>query len=111
MSGVTVSVCGAVPDAGATDIHVASSDAVNDSVPPPALETSMVLPAGFAPPCVALNDRLAGVVASAGPGAAGGTLNGTGTTFGEPAAPAAGVGPLGRGVPPGGTAPLRRAGG
>src|SRR3954447_22951881 len=88
MSGVTVSVCGAVPDAGATDIQGASSDAVNDRVPPPALETSIVLAAGVAPPCVALKDRLAGVVASAGPGAPGVTLNVTGTTFGEPAAPA-----------------------
>src|SRR3954471_20381067 len=89
MLGVTVRVWGAVPEPGLTDIHEASSDAVNDSVPLPAFDTAIVFAAGSAPPAVALNDRLAGVVASAGPVGAGPTVNVTGTTFGEPVAPAA----------------------
>src|SRR3954451_13597910 len=89
MLGVTVRVWGAVPEPGLTDIHDASSDAVNDSVPLPAFDTLIVFAAGSAAPAVALNDRLEGVVASAGPAGAGPTVNVTGTTLGEPVAPAA----------------------
>ena len=81
----TVSVCGAVPDAGVTDSHGASSDAVKESVPPPVFVTLSVLVAGLAPPAVAENDRLAGDTEIAGAAA---TVRVTGICFGEPWVPA-----------------------
>src|SRR3954452_1184392 len=89
MLGVTVSVCGAVPEAGDTVIHVASSEAVNDSVPAPVLDTSIVLAAGSVPPAVAENDRLDGETPSTGCG--GSTVSVTATVLGEPLVPAAPV--------------------
>ena len=51
--GVAVRVAGAVPLAGVTVSHAASSDAVTSSVPVPVFVTDTVLAAGFVPPCVA----------------------------------------------------------
>ena len=87
IDGVTVSVAGAVALAGVTASHAASSDAVTSSVPPPVFVTATVLAAGLDPPCVALNDRLAGETASAG-GAGGSTVSVTAIVLGEPVAPA-----------------------
>ena len=67
---VTDRLEGAVPLAGVTASHVASSDAVNDSVPAPVLATDRFWAGGLAAPWVAPNDRLAGVTDSAGGGAA-----------------------------------------
>ena len=54
------------------------------SVPPPVFDTFTVWAAGFAPPAVAVNERLAG----ASPPAAGFTVSVMATVFGEPVAPA-----------------------
>ena len=78
--GVTVSV----PPDPETLSHETFSDAVQ--LNPPA-ETSTVLAAGLAPPCVPVNDRLDGATVSGGAG--GPTVSVTGTVFGEPVAPAA----------------------
>src|SRR5688500_669725 len=59
---------GAVPLAGVTVSHDASSEAVKDRVPPPVLVTLTVLAAGFAPPTVPPNVSDAGSVASTGGG-------------------------------------------
>ena len=66
IDGVTVIVPALVPLVGDRLSQLALSDAVQFSVPPPALLTDSVLAAGLAPPAVALNDRLAGVTDSAG---------------------------------------------
>ena len=83
-SADTVRSRGAVPDAGVTDSHGASSEAVKESVPPPLLATLSVLDAGLVPPAVAEKDRLAGVTESAGAAA---TVSVTGICFGEPVVP------------------------
>ena len=57
------------------------------SVPPPVLDTFTVCAAGFAPPAVPVNDRVAGATASTGVG--GFTVSVTATVFGEPVAPVA----------------------
>ena len=88
VSTLTVRSCGAVPEPGVTDIHGASSEVVKDSDPVPELVTLSVLSAGFAPPATALNDRLAGATESAGVTGGGSTVKVTGTSVGEPVAPA-----------------------
>ena len=88
IDGVAVIVPALVPLAGDTLSQLALSDAVQSIEPPPVLLTDKVLAAGLAPPCVALNDRLAGVTDSAG-GVGGSTVNVTGIVFGEPVAPGA----------------------
>ena len=62
------SAAGALPLAGETASQVWSSDAVKLSEPPPLFVTFTVCAAGFAPPAVAVNDRLAGETASTGVG-------------------------------------------
>src|SRR6185312_13919325 len=66
MLGVTVIVPAPLPLAGETASQLALSEAVQLSVPPPALDTLSVLAAGLAPSCVPLNDRLAGLTARVG---------------------------------------------
>jgi hypothetical protein len=75
----TESVEGALPLAGAAASHVWSSDAVKFNVPPPEFVTLTACAAGFAPPAVALNARLAGATESVGPGL---TTSVTSTVFG-----------------------------
>ena len=64
MLAVTVSDCGAVPLAGDTESHGASSDALKASDPPPSLATLSVLAAGWAPPATAENASEPGATAS-----------------------------------------------
>src|SRR4051794_8626803 len=66
--GVTVIVPVPVPDVGEMLSQVALWDALQLSVPPPALLTLSVLAAGLAPPSLAVNERLAGETDSAGVG-------------------------------------------
>ena len=71
IDGVTVTVAGAVPLDGLTESHDADSASVKLRVPPPVLVTSKVCAAGFAPPSVAVKDRLLFETASAGGGGGG----------------------------------------
>ncbi len=88
IDGVAVIVPVLVPLAGDRLSQVAVSVAVQSIEPPPVLLTASVLAAGFAPPCVAVKDRLAGVTDSDG-GVGGSTVRVTGIVFGEPPAPVA----------------------
>lgn len=72
---VIVRVDGAVPDEGVTEIQGALDVAVQLSVPPPVFVMFTVCAAGFVPPAVELNVRLAAdivIVAGAGGGGGGG---------------------------------------
>ena len=68
-----------VPDAGERDIQAMLSLAVQLKVPPPVLLILKVWVAGLAPPCVAVKERLVGLVLIAGfidsVGAEGGAIN------------------------------------
>ena len=88
IDGVTVIVPALVPLPGERLSQLALSDAVQSIDPPPVLVTDSVLAAGLDPPCVALNDRLAGDTDNAG-GVAGSTVSVTAIVFGDPDAPAA----------------------
>jgi hypothetical protein len=62
----TESVDGAVPDAAATDSHVALVVALQLSVPPPLFVIWMDCAAGIVPPTVQANWKLAGVTTMVG---------------------------------------------
>src|SRR5206468_1178727 len=85
MSGVRVSVDGAVAVAGVTVSQLASSETLTSSEPVPALITEAVCAGGFGPPCVALKARVDGETESAG-GGGGATVSVTVTDCGEPPA-------------------------
>src|SRR3954462_11166264 len=91
MGGATVTVAGAVPDAGLACSHAAPAEVVKLSVPLPVLDTAAVLLDGSLPPVVAVNDSDVGETPTAGGGGAGGlvTTRWTAIVGGEPVAPAA----------------------
>jgi len=84
---VICSDCGAVPLAGVTASQFESLLAVKFRVPVPVFVTFTDCDAGFAPPWIALNVRLAGETVSTGCGGAA-TTKVTVTVAGEPCAPA-----------------------
>ncbi len=62
MCGETVTVAGALPEAGvAASQEAAPVEVVKLSVPPPVLEMAVVLLAGSAPPVVAVKGSVVGV--------------------------------------------------
>ncbi len=69
MCGETVTVAGALPEAGvAASQEAAPVEVVKLSVPLPPLEMAVVLLAGAAPPVVAVNESVVGVTCKAGGG-------------------------------------------
>lgn len=78
IAAVTVSVPLPVPDAELRLSQLALSLAVHTNVPPPVLLMLNVWVAGLFPPCVAVNERLVGLVPIAGGTAAADTVNVTG---------------------------------
>src|SRR5262245_12911164 len=69
ISAATLNAAGAVPEPGVTVSHEASSVTWTFSVPAPMLLTSSVCAEGFAPPAVAVNEKLDGLTPIVGAGA------------------------------------------
>jgi len=89
-STLTDTVDGAAPLAGVAESQGALSDAVHESVPPPAYATDIVWEAGLASPACPVNARLPGVTDNTGAAPGGGavTVSVTVMLTDEPVAPA-----------------------